>query len=315
MFRSALNAQQQPMMRAFDAFVKKQNAQTTTALAQTTAAVATSAFSVAVWKRAFKWGTATGATAFLAALGIFTYKEKKAAEQIASDLAKDTAKNLVGLSTYGKFVTSIAERTADAITGDGYNWNRETFDSPVIETLEQGAGAAINIGKTVFNISRLDDFIVDPKNPKEEQFNQALADEIVKDWTQAMRSSYNFGVRVTGAPLLAPTQEFINPLLKRHKIPLIRELSFENSDKPKEYAQRVFDLYDLRARLKSQKTFPTANEQQAISNLDRFVKAATQKATAIREEESIERQRQHLDELELNMDVFEDNMKELGIDK
>ena len=316
MFRTALEAQENVAMRAFDAYVKSPKKLSDKAeLSQAVGAVATSAFSVAVWKTAFKWGTATGATALLGALGIFKANEKKEAKETATKLAKDTAKNLVSLNKFGRFVVDISERVAAATVGDGYNWNRETFDSPVIETLEQGVGATVSISKSVFNLSRLDDFIPNPQTADELKFNEDLADEIVKDWTQAVRSTYNFGVRITGAPLLAPTQEFINPLLKRHKISLIRELSFENADDPQGYAQRVFDLYDLRAELKNKKDFPTPNEQQAIANLDRFVKAANQKATAIREEDSVEKQKQHLKELELNMQVFEDNMIELGIKK
>ncbi|HEC64740.1 MAG TPA: hypothetical protein ENI23_05580, partial [bacterium] len=221
-FRTALEAQENIIIRANDIYAKSSKTLADKReLTEDIGSVVVSAFSVAVWKRGLKWAIGTGITSILAAFGIFRFDDKKERESLSANIAKDTAKNLVKLTKTGKFAVEIGERIANSVSGEGYNWNRNSFDNPVLDVLQTGADAIVATSQAIAD-SELTDEFVEEITSRDREFNKQLEEKLLRDFEKAIRSSFEFGVRITGQPLLAPVQEFLRPALVDSKIPIIK---------------------------------------------------------------------------------------------
>lgn len=309
-FRTALEAQENIIIRATDTYAK--SAKTLAdkkELTKDIGSVVTSAFAVAVWKKGLKWAIATGATATLAALGIFKFDDKKARENLPEEIAKDTGKNILRLTKTGKFAVRIGELIADKIAGEGYNWNRNAFDLPIIDVLETGVDAVAMVSQVIVDSGLLDEF-VEEVTQEDIAFNEQLMAKLQADIEKAIRSSYDFGVRITGKPFLAPVQEFLRPLLVDSKIKLIREVTFGDVESPKKFSERVFNLYEKRAELrdKSKKKRLTREEELTLSALDRFATQANKLADIAKETSSPELRKLRFSMFEIIMSTVESRL-------
>jgi hypothetical protein len=310
-FRTALEAQENIAVRALDAYNKSPKGLTDKKeLSKDIGSVILSAFSVAVWKKALKWAVVTGATATLAALGIFKFDDKRARENLPKEVAKDTTKNIVKLTKGGKFAVRIGELIADRITGDGYNWNRNTFDFPAIDVLESGVDAVAAVSQVLIDSGLLDEF-VEETTKEDKAFNEQLIIKIQTDVEKAIRSSYDFGVRITGMPLLAPVQEFLRPVLADSKIKIIREVTFGDVDSPKKFSERVFKLYEKRNELrkKSKKKRLAREEEIQLATLDRFATQANKLADIAKETSDPELRKVRFSMFEIIMTTAEERTK------
>lgn len=284
-FRTALEAQENIGIRAVDAYAKSPKLLADKAkLSQSVSALIVSAFSVSVWKRGLKWAIATGSTLVLAAFGIFKFDDRKERQKLSAEVGKDTLKNIVRLNKLGKFAVSLGEKIADRVAGDGYNWNRNTFDLPVLDVLETGVDAAVAIADVIANSGLLDEF-VDEVTKDDKAFNKQLEQKILDDVEEAIKISYEFGARISGQPILAPVQEFLRPFMVDSKIKIIREVTFGDVDSPQDFSERVFRLFELRSELnkKSKKKRLTRNEQQLLQTLDKFTSKANSTAEILKE--------------------------------
>ncbi len=310
-FRTALEAQENSLIRAFDAYFKSPRTfADKKKLAKGAGSVILSAFSVAVWKKGLKWAIGTGATAVLAAFGIHKFDDRRTREDLPKEVAKDTAKNLIRLTKGGKFVVRIGELVADRIAGEGYNWNRNTFDLPVIDVLESGVDAVEAVAQVIADTGMLDEF-VEEVTKEDKEFNEQIITKYQKDIENAIRSSYNFGVRIAGAPLLAPVQEFLRPLLVDSKIKIIREVTFGDVESPKKFSERVFSLYEKRTELnnKSKKKRLTREEEIQLATLDRFANQANKLADIAKETEDPELRKNRFAMFEIIMTTTEGRLK------
>lgn len=309
-FRTALEAQENIIMRATDTYAKSNKTLADKIeLTKDIGSVVTSAFAVAVWKRGLKWAIATGATAALASLGIFKFDDKRARENLPEEIAKDTGKNILRLTKTGKFAVRIGELIADKVSGEGYNWNRNTFDLPVIDVLESGVDAATNIAQVIADSGLLDEF-VEEVTREDKAFNEQLMTKLQTDIEKAIRSSYDFGVRITGQPLLAPVQEFLRPLLVDSKIKIIREVTFGDVESPKKFSNRVFALYEKRKELrdKSKKKRLTREEELTLDTLDRFATQANKLADIAKETSDPELRKLRFSMFEIIMSTAESRL-------
>ena len=309
-FRTALEAQENIVVRATDAYNK--SAKTVSdkkELTKDIGSVVISAFSVAVWKKGLQWAISRGATAILAALGIFKFDDKKEREKLPEAIVKDTGKNILRLTKGGKFAVRMGELIADRITGEGYNWNRNTFDLPAIDVLETGVDAAVAISQVIIDSGLLDEF-VEEVTREDKEFNEQLMVKLQNDIERAIRTSYNFGVRIAGKPFLAPVQEFLRPLLADSKIKIIREVTFGDVESPRKFSERVFALYERRNELqkKSKKKRLTRTEEQQLETLDRFATQANRLADIAKETGSAEIRRTRFSMFEIIMSTVESRL-------
>jgi hypothetical protein len=312
-FRTALEAQENIAIRKLDSYGKSQKKPADKMeLVKGIAPVIESAVAVAVWKNGLKWAIRSGATAILAAFGIFKFDDKAERENLAVKIAKDSGKNLLKLNKIGKFAVSIGERIADSVSGDGYNWNRNTFDLPIIDVLQTGVDTSVALTQAIVDAGLVDEFVEEITKPDKE-FNKQLEDKLFGDLEKAIRSSYDFGVRISGAPLLAPIQEFLRPALADSNIKIIREVTFGDVDSPQEFSERVFELFELRTELnrKSKKKRLTRDEDQALSVLDRFVSKMNSSADILKTTESQQSRRLRFTLLESNISTVESRIGSL----
>jgi len=271
--------------RAVDAYSKSPKLLTDKGkLAQSVGSVVTSAFSVAVWKKGLRWAIGTGVASIMAAFGIFKFDDRRERENLKKEVAKDTAKNIIRLSKIGKFAVGIGEKIADRVAGDGYNWNRNTFDLPALDVLETGVESVVAIADVIADSGALDEFVVEVTKADKE-FNKQLEERILNDVEKAIKISYEFGARISGQPILAPVQEFLRPFMADSKIKIIREVTFGDVESPQVFSERVFKLFELRAELnkKSKKKRLDRNEEQMLRALDSFAKKANSTADLMKE--------------------------------
>jgi len=284
-FRTAIEAQENIADRALDTYIKSDH-QLSDGLTLTRkwGAVVTANMAVAVWKKGLKWAIATGLTAGAAAFGIFKFKDPET-ESLPTTMAKDTVKNLARLSRFGKFAVIIGERVADELAGEGYNWNRNAFENPVLAVLETGVDAGGAITRVIVDAGYLDEFVAECEREGDEPFNAQLADRIVDDVTTALRASFEFGTRIAGIPVLAPFQEFVKPAMEETKIRIIRELTFGDVDDPGIYATRIWTLYEVRKKLtrKGKTTRLSPTEERVLSRLNSFTSIADKQTDVIRQ--------------------------------
>lgn len=309
-FRTALEAQEGIVIRATDTYLKSpKTLADKKAFAKDFGSVVASAFAVAVWKKSLKWAIATGATAMLAALGIFKFDDRKARQKLPKEIAIDTGKNILRLTKTGKFAVRIAELVADRITGEGYNWNRNTFDTPIIDVLETGVDTAVAIAQVIADSGLLDEF-VEEATSADKEFNEQLMTKLQTDIEKAIKSSFEFGVRITGKPFLAPVQEFLRPLLADSKIKIIREVTFGDVESPKEFSERVFAIFEKRKELrtKSKTKRLSAKEESTLAILDNFANKANRLSEIVKEIESPELRRLRFSLFELTISSAESRL-------
>lgn len=309
-FRTALEAQEGIVIRALDTYFKSNKTLADKKeLVKDIGSVITSAFSVAVWKKGLQWAIGTGATVALAALGIHKFDDRKARDNLPETIAKDTGKNILRLTKGGKFAVRMGELIADRITGEGYNWNRNTFDLPAIDVLETGVDAAVAISQVIIDSGLLDEF-VEELTKEDKEFNEQLMVKLQNDIERAIRTSYNFGVRIAGKPFLAPVQEFLRPLLADSKIKIIREVTFGDVESPRRFSERVFKLYEKRNELqkKSKKKRLTREEEQQLETLNRFATQANRLADIAKETGSAELRRTRFSMFEIIMSTVESRL-------
>ncbi len=285
-FRTALEAQENIIIRATDAFAKSPKSATDKrALTADIASVMVSAFSVSVWKNGLRWAIGTGLiTPILAAFGIFKFDDRRERENLLAEVAKDTGKNLVKLSKVGKFAVRIGELIADRVSGEGYNWNRNTFDLPAIDVLETGVDAIVAVSQAIADAGLTDEF-VEEITRADKEFNKQLEEKILADIEKAIKSSYEFGARISQLPILAPVQEFLRPALIDSKIKIIREVTFGDVESPQEFSERVFALFEKRRELntKSKKKRLSRREEQVLRKLNSFATKANSISDIIKE--------------------------------
>jgi hypothetical protein len=309
-FRTALEAQENIAIRSLDKYLKSPKALSDRLVfGKEMGAVLTSAVAVSVWKNGLKWAIRGGATVALAAFGIHKFDDRAERENLPIKIAKDTGKNLIALSKVGKFVFSVGQKIADRVSGDGYNWNRDTFDIPVISVLESGVDSVVAVGTAISDAALLDEF-VEEVTRKDVAFNEQLENKIVGDVEKAIRASYDFGVRITGSPFLAPAQEWLRPLLVQSKIKIIREVGFADVDSPKDFSERIFSLNELRKeiKLKSKKKRLSTQEEQILSVLDRFKNKTDSAADALKETADPALRRLRFELIENNMTIVEERV-------
>ena len=309
-FRTALEAQENIIIRANDTYAK--SAKTLAdkkELTEDIGSVVVSAFSVAVWKRGLRWAIGTSITSILAAFGIFRFDDKKERESLSSNIAKDTAKNLVRLTKTGKFAVEIGERIANSVSGEGYNWNRNSFDNPVLDVLQTGADAIVSISQAIADAGLTDEF-VEEITSRDREFNKQLEEKLLRDFEKAIRSSFEFGVRITGQPFLAPVQEFLRPVLVDSKIPIIKEVTFSDVDSPQKFSERVFALYEKRTelRIKSKKTRLSGDEERTLRLLNRFAEKANKLTNIVKEEENPSLRKLRFSSFELSISTVENQI-------
>ncbi len=289
MFRTALEAQQNLLVAEVSRYSKSAKTfKDARKLWSVFAGVTASAVAVAMWKKAWKWGIRFGSKKVKEQLGIFQFDEDKDVKEVSVEVAKSAAKNLVNLSPLGKVVNVIADDVANAITPDGYNWNREPWDDPMLDFILRVGETAASIGESVADIGKLNNFADESENVSRREkagdvkFNEQLADDILDDWIRTATLILDMGTTLARVPVLAPSQEFIKPILKDSKIRIIREVTFGDVDDPQDFSQRVFDLYERRSdiRAKSKTKRLSKEEEQNLGDLDKFV-AQINKATDI----------------------------------
>ena len=194
-------------------------------------------------------------------------------------MGKSAVKNIVNLNPLGKVVNAIAEDVANAITPDGYNWNREPWDDPMLDFIVRVGEAAASVGASVSDIALLNNFVDESESllrrekQKDIEFNQAIADKIIDDWIRTGILLLDMGTTLTKTPVLAPSQEFVKPFLRNSRIKIIREVTFGDVEDPQAFSQRVFDLHeqrsDLRKKAKTQRL--SKEDERRLGDLDKFV--------------------------------------------
>ncbi len=269
MFRTALNAQGNVVERALIQFQKDEINKKQ--LTGKVGAVAASLTAVSLWKRGLKFAIKTGVTSLLAAIGIFQFKEPKEKKDIAKSILEDTAKGISSLNPFTKLLANAIEITVDKVAGDKYPWGREPVENPVLEVINSGADSVVNVTQAIVNVKLLDEF-VEERTDADRRHNQILRDKLVNDLELAIRSSWDFGTTITGAPLQAPVQEFIEPLFKESSIGIIREVTFEDVKDPQKFSEGVFELYEKRKELtkKSKSKRLNLKEEKNLRVLNKF---------------------------------------------
>ena len=315
-FRTALEAQENILIRSTDAYSKSAKTMADKRnLANGIGSVVVSAFSVAVAKKGLKWAIRTTATTALTALGIFTFDDKRERESLPVEIAKDTAKNIISLSKLGKFAVEITERIADSVSGDGYNWNRNSFNNPVLDVLQTGADAVVAVTQAVVDSGLLDEF-VEEATQADKDFNKQLEDRIINDVKKAFKTSYEFGVRITGQPLLAPVQEFLRPVMVDSEIKIIKEVTYGDVESPQKFSERVFSLFEYRKELntKSKKQRLSNNEDLVLRSLNQFAEKVNSIADIIKETPDPEERSLRFSLIESYIDTIENKIEYLSED-
>ena len=265
-----------------------------------------SATAVAIWKRAFKWGVRRGSKNIKEQLGIFQFDEKRDIDAVAIDVAKDTAKNLANISPVGKVIVTAAEKMADKIVPDGYNWYREPWNDQLLDFVMNATEGIPSIAAAMWNVTKLDNF-VEEVTKGDIKHNEELADKIVSDGLTAIEFALDMGTTLTKTPLATPWQEFAKPFLRDSRIKIIREVQFGDVEDPQEFSQRVFDLFEKRSELnqKSKSERLDDDEQQDLSILDKFAGKANTAAAKARDAESESTRSAAFSQIEIMLELVE----------
>jgi len=242
---------------------------------------------------------------------------------------------------FGRYMVRIGEEITDRMYGDGYNFNRETFDNMTLELLEDTAQAGYDDIGWILAEKKAQNFVDSPYTMEEVQdlfnageissdeqarligdieHNERILTEIVDAREKALKSTYDIGARLTPYGISAGTQEIILPFLREEKIELLTELTFENTGGKKytqDYAQRVFNFYEIRTDLlrkqKSERLSP--EEDYAIIYLEKFVEGARKVASNLKLLTTVEDQKKALDNFrDEQMTMLDFRLTQLGID-
>lgn len=259
MFRTALEAQQNILLRASNRLAKSEKTAGDLAkFANDYGSVAASIATVTVWKKFFKWAVATGSTAALAAMGIFRPDDGKEPLDVATDTGKDFFKNILSLFPFGRVIASATQNVINAL-GDGHNWNQRKFwGNPFIDLAAVAIDSAAEIALATSNFLTSAEFEAGPRKG-ELKWKTNLKN--------ALDGIADLSAKLTGAPYSAPKQEFVWPATKRSRHPIVRDMREDDVDDIVGLSKRIENVYRLRNRLKAifKKQFP---EPDTIEEVD-----------------------------------------------
>ena len=156
---------------------------------------------------------------------------------------------------------------------------------------------------------------VEEQNKLDQKFNEQLADKMAKDFVNFTGSAFHAGSRLFGLPFVAPTQEFINPLLKDSDIKFIREITFSDTENPQALAEQIWRLDRLRHALdkKGKKTRLTQNEDVALIALNRTKSMLDTIADQMRDESRIEQRKHAVLNVQRQVESVEQRLSDMGI--
>ena len=170
---------------------------------------------------------------------------------------------------------------------------------------------AVSWAQILDDIGLLDEF-VEEATRADVEFNKQLADRIATHFTRAAKGTFDFGVRITGTPVLAPYQEFVKPFLRETKIPIIREVTYSDMDLPGKFATRVHALYEQRKELntKSKTQRLSREEERNLSILNTFVSQANKITEIVRELSDPQQRALRFSLFEMKMSLLEERISE-----
>lgn len=316
-FRSAVNAQDQALARAEDEFFKSGKTKEDYAkLIQSGAAVGASIAAYTAWKMSWKAARKAGAKKIKKeALGIFSYTEEKESDDIAKEFGVDLLENYIQTRTrFGKFFVLAGEQLINTITGDGYNWNRNIIDDPIISAIEKGSQAGVGLAAALINDAKNYDNFVEITREGDSKYNEDLMSKLVNDTTKYAYDTSVAGATLLGIPYLAPIQEFVQPFFTKHKIALINELSYANRENPQKYATAIVNIYEARSKLSQKTERLTPVEEEALSQLNQFANQSQELAIRIRGESDVEKQIEQLNNFTKRISAITNILTEKGIE-
>ena len=322
-FRTALNAMYNAGVTGVNDFAKSQKTPADYAkLSKVFGAIGVSALAVAIWKREFRWARNTGLRkAKDGVLGTFTFDESselKTAEDHMDELTVGFVKNISAISTPLWIISQVAETIADQIWGEGYNWNREILDNPALELAQKGIyELAISWGKAIAALGNLDEFVIAtedrPLTQKDIEFNERLRNELFTSLGNVTRTTLDVGVRIAKIPVVAPYQEWIKPILRESRIKIIREVTPQDMDNPRDFATTVAQLYAVEAKLtKDSEDRRLTDDEDMVLVLTRGFKTyADQMANKIKNISDEEDRKAEFDGFQTQMESILDRLKEI----
>lgn len=198
MFRSALEAQYNIVLRAHNRYAKIENPTMSDKMdrARADTSVFLSASMVAIWKRLLRWGMGAGAAALLVGLGV---KEPGEADDendksVLTTLAIDTSQNILGLLPGGNAFGPVVRNTVEVAMGES-TWGRGPYDNPIADVIE-GVGTVL--------------FVHTP---------ELVRDIATEDWEEAQKdglrlldNALDTTAKLTGMPYSGPRGEVIRSL-------------------------------------------------------------------------------------------------------
>jgi hypothetical protein len=151
----------------------------------------------------------------------------------------------------------------DRLTGEGMNWNRDMFQNPAMELLRDARETL------VFDWTRMARktwaFLTPPAgelSAEYQEWQQEAFNEMVDSWRTAISSTLSIGVRLAHQPYVAPYQEWIAPALRETQIKIIREVTPKDMENPRDFANQVARIYEVRQKLQSKSKDKFLNEQE-----------------------------------------------------
>jgi hypothetical protein len=293
-FRTALNKQWQVVGRSINQYSKSEKTLADQAqLLASLGGVAIAALGVAVWKNKWRWSKDSAIKEVQESMGIYSFDEKRdlrTAEEELNKVLIDMGKNIGQLSLLGKFMVKAGEIAAEQIFGYGYNWNRNVFDNPAYELVQESGALIVNWSELLKDTttylkskSALEEIALNTDDRiLAEKFHEQAWEDARSSFVDAAKTTLSVGVRLAQIPAVAPYQEWIKPAMRGTRIKIIRELTPNDLKNPNEFAESVAMLYELRKRMKAMDRAPTAAEKQQISAMDTLVKKLNQKAEEIK---------------------------------
>ena len=277
---------------------------------QKVGSVAASLAAVAIWKNGLKWAINTGVTAVLAAFGVFQFRDKKEAKEVAEKLGTDFLKGVASLTPETKVLATVAELAANKMSGSNYPWGREPVENPIIEVMNSGGDVGIDLGQFMFDTTMLKE-IVEEENQGDIDHNDKVMQDSVDSFVDLFKSSWNFGTTILGSPVQAPAQEFIKPFFDQSDIAIIREVTFGDVDNPQAFSQSVHDLFEKKADLKQKekKTRLSRDEERILARLDNFTKKMNGAAEIMKQTQQHEIRKSRFSSLQTFISTTENSIK------
>jgi hypothetical protein len=283
MFRTAMNGMQNTAMRSTIDFNKGKIGKVE--YANQLASVAEAFAAATAVKKGLKYALSTAATAILAGFGIFQFTDKKEADEVVTELAKDTAKSIAGANPLTRALWTVGEGAVDVVLGENYNFGRDPVEDPITNIINEAVGAFKDDVEAASDLANLSEMVIDPKTRKDKDFNQTLLQKAIDSSADAIKATWNVGVVITGAPLLAPGQELVSPFFRTSKIPIIREVTFGDVEDPQLFSREVHDLFERRKELtkESKKRRLSRDEDRALDLLDSFANSMNDSAKGLKQ--------------------------------